>query len=34
MRKIILTSCGIISNNLKEKFYNIIEKNVEDLKLL
>ena len=34
MRKIILTSCGIISNNFHEKFYNIIEKNVEDLKLL
>lgn len=34
MRKIILTSCGIISKDLKEKFYNILEKNAEDLKLL
>lgn len=34
MKKIIITSCGIVSNELKDKFYNILDKNIEDLNLL
>jgi len=32
--KIILTSCGIINNNLKEEFYKLLTKDIQDIKVL
>lgn len=34
MRKIVLTSCGIIDNKLKEQFYELLDKDISKLKLL
>ena len=34
MKKIVLTSCGIISEELKEKFYNLLDKDISTLKVL
>ncbi len=34
MKKIVLTSCGIIDNELKSKFYNLLNKDISEIKLL
>lgn len=34
MRKIVLTSCGIIDNKLKEQFYELLDKDISKIKLL
>lgn len=34
MRKIVLTSCGIIDSKLKEQFYNLLDKDIKTIKLL
>ena len=34
MKKIVLTSCGIIDKKLKEAFYNLLNKDVNKIKLL
>lgn len=34
MKKIVLTSCGIIDNELKLKFYNLLNKDISEIKLL
>lgn len=32
--KIVLTSCGIIKDSFKKDFYDLLDKNIEDIKLL
>lgn len=34
MKNIFLTSCGIINNKIKNEFYNVITKDVKDIKVL
>ena len=34
MKKIVLTSCGIIDNELKSQFYNLLNKDISEIKLL
>lgn len=34
MKKIVLTSCGIIAKELKEEFYKLFNKQIEELKML
>ena len=34
MKNIFLTSCGIINNEIKKEFYNVITKDVKDIKVL
>ena len=34
MKKIVLTSCGIIDKCFKEEFYKILDKDVSEIKLL
>lgn len=34
MKKIILTSCGIINNDFKNKFYKLLDKDINTLKVL
>ncbi len=34
MKKIVLTSCGIISEDLKREFYKLLPKNIQDIKVL
>lgn len=34
MKNIFLTSCGIINDNIKNEFYNKINKDIEDVKVL
>lgn len=34
MKKIVLTSCGIIDNELKSKFYNLLNKDISEIKLV
>lgn len=34
MKNIILTSCGIINDKLKSEFYSVINKDIQDIKLL
>lgn len=34
MKKIVLTSCGIIDSELKTQFYNLLDKNISEIKLL
>ena len=34
MRKIVLKSCGIIDNKLKEQFYELLDKDISKIKLL
>lgn len=33
-KKIVLTSCGIIDENLKQEFYKLLNKEIENIKLL
>ena len=34
MKNIFLTSCGIINNEIKNEFYNVIAKDIKDVKVL
>lgn len=34
MKKIVLTSCGIIDKSFKEEFYKILDKDISEIKLL
>lgn len=34
MKKIVLTSCGVIDGNLKEQFYELLNKDISKVKLL
>lgn len=34
MKKIVLTSCGIIDDRLKKQFYNLLNKDISQIKLL
>lgn len=34
MKKIVLTSCGVIDSNLKEQFYELLNKDISKVKLL
>ena len=34
MSKIVLTSCGIIDNELKNKFYSLVDKDISEIKLV
>ena len=34
MKKIVLTSCGVIDSKLKEQFYNLLNKDINTIKLL
>ncbi len=33
-KKIVLTSCGVINNKLKQEFFKLLNKNIEDAKML
>ena len=33
-KKIVLTSCGIINENLKEEFYKLLNKEIDTIKVL
>lgn len=34
MKKIVLTSCGVIDENLKSEFYNLLNKDISDVKVI
>ena len=34
MKKIVLTSCGVIDSKLKDQFYALLNKDISDIKLL